>query len=87
MKTHEVWASLRQILPGQLIAFDRAVSLLRQVKSPVHYREIGLSEAQFLHGIRTAQLIRKRYTVLDYLYDAGLLECALEYVKKRLAAL
>ena len=86
-KTREVWESLRKILPGQLIAFDKAVALLRQAKSPVHYRDIGLSEAQFLHGIRTAQLIRKRYTVLDYLYDAGLLECALEYVKKRLAAL
>ena len=71
---------MQKLLPVQLIASDEAVKLLRIAESPVHYTEIGLDEEQFVHGIRTAQLIRKRYTVLDYLYTLGLLDAAIGYV-------
>ncbi|MBR7107039.1 MAG: iron-containing alcohol dehydrogenase [Lentisphaeria bacterium] len=75
-----IWEKLQKLLPVQLIASDEAVKLLRIAESPVHYTEIGLDEEQFVHGIRTAQLIRKRYTVLDYLYTLGLLDAAIGYV-------
>jgi glycerol-1-phosphate dehydrogenase [NAD(P)+] len=45
---------------------------------PVSPGEIGLSTEQFLHGIRTAQLIRNRYTVLDLLYELGVLDEAMK---------
>jgi glycerol-1-phosphate dehydrogenase [NAD(P)+] len=51
--------------------------MLKNANCPVTPAEIGLSREQFLHGIRTAQLIRNRYTILDFLYEAGLLEEAM----------
>ena len=50
---------------------------LRKAGCPTTPKEIGLDAAQFLHGIRTAQLIRNRYTVLYLLYEMGLLEAAI----------
>ena len=48
--------------------------MLKDAGAPTHYSEIGLPHEQFIHGIHAAQLIRKRYTVLDMLYEAGLLD-------------
>ena len=45
---------------------------------PVHPAEIGLARADFRDGFRRAQLIRKRYTVLDLAYEAGILELLLD---------
>ena len=55
--------------------------MLKEANCPVTPAEIGLSREQFLHGIKTAQLIRKRYTSLDMLYEAGLLDAALQTIK------
>ena len=79
-KTFEIWDSLRDKLAKQLISSTDAAALLRKADAPVHFSEIGLTEEQFIHGIRTAQLIRKRYTILDMLYYAGLLTPAIGYV-------
>ena len=75
-----IWEKLQKLLPVQLIPSEEAIKLLRTAESPTHYSEIGLDEAQFVHGIHTAQLIRNRYTVLDYLYTLGLLDAAIDYV-------
>ncbi len=61
----------------QLISFEETGKLLKDAGCPVRASEIGLSREQFLHGIRTSQLIRLRYTVVDYLYELGLLDDAL----------
>ena len=58
--------------------YHEAVKVLKDAGCPVRASEIGLSAEQFLHGIRTAQLIRRRYTVIDLLYEAGLLDEALK---------
>ena len=34
--------------------------------------EIGLESGQYVHGVAAAQLIRKRYTILDLVYELGL---------------
>lgn len=73
----ENWERIRVLLREQIIPSAEAAALLKKADAPVEYCEIGLSREDFLHGIRTAQLIRKRYTALDMLYDAGVLECAL----------
>ena len=53
-----------------------AEKMLTAAGCPVKPEEIGLDRKQYIHGIYTAQLIRKRYTVLDMLYEAGLLDAA-----------
>ena len=76
------WETLRSRLRKQLIPFAELRRMLADAGCPVRPAEIGLDKAQFLHGYRAAQLIRKRYTILDLLYEAGLFETA----EQRLAA-
>ena len=75
-----VWETLQKRLPAQIIPSAEAIKMLKAANSPAHYTEIGLGKEQYLHAVRTAQLIRKRYTVLDYLYTLGLLEAAIDYL-------
>lgn len=73
-----VWKDLQQRLRKQIIPYAVLKKMLLAANCPVTPAEIGLDAEQFLHGIRTAQLIRIRYTVLDLLYETGLLEQALK---------
>jgi glycerol-1-phosphate dehydrogenase [NAD(P)+] len=50
--------------------------MLARANCPTRPAEIGLTEEDFIHGVITAQLIRKRYTILDFLYEAGLFRLA-----------
>ena len=43
----------------------------------------GLTPEQFFHGLRAAQLIRKRYTVLDLTYELGLLDEILGRIEEK----
>lgn len=72
------WTGIQKRFRRQLIPFSRMREMLRAAGCPAAPSEIGLSEEQFLHGIRAAQLIRIRYTVIDFLYELGLLEEALK---------
>ena len=62
----------------RLIPYTQMVKILKDAGCPATPAEIGLSKEQFLHGIKTAQLIRHRYTVLDLLYELGLLDDAMK---------
>jgi len=75
------WPVLQQKLRRQLFPEDEMISLLRRAGAPVEYTAIGLDREQYLHGIRTAQLIRRRYTILDLLYESGLLEPAIQTLR------
>ena len=59
--------------------------MLKDANCPVTPQEIGLTREQFLHGIKTAQLIRNRYTILDLLYEAGLLDEAMKNLDRMMA--
>ena len=78
----EVWEDLAEKLKKQLYSFEELKSMLQKSHCPVTPAEIGLSREQFLHGIKTAQLIRNRYTVLDFLYEAVLLDEAMKNLEK-----
>ena len=56
--------------------------MLKKAQAPTHFEEIGLTAEQYYHGIKTAQLIRNRYTVLDMLYEAGLLDEAIKTIRQ-----
>ena len=73
-----VWEELGAKLSQQLYTFEELRAMLKNADCPVTPAEIGLSKEQFLHGIKTAQLIRNRYTILDFLYEAGLLDEAMK---------
>ena len=75
------WEKLQERMKTKHIAVEKLRMMLKNAQAPTHFAEIGLSEEQFFHGIKTAQLIRKRYTSLDMLYEAGLLDAALQTIK------
>ena len=72
------WTLIGERLKKQLYSPEEAEKMLKEAGAPTHYSDIGMSREQFLHAIHAAQLIRKRYTVLDMLYEAGLLDAAME---------
>ena len=80
----QIWKELGGKLEKQLFPYETLRSMLKKANCPVTPAEIGLSREQFLHGIKTAQLIRNRYTVLDLLYEAGLLDEAMKDLDKML---
>ncbi len=70
------WERIGERLKKQLYTPEEAIRMLKDAGAPTHYTEIGLPKEQFLHAPLAAQLIRKRYTCLDLLYEAGLLDAA-----------
>jgi len=75
---YAVWGDLQKKVARQLGDQEAFVGSLKAAGCPTTPEEIGLDRAQFIHGIYTAQLIRKRYNILELLYDAGLLKTAVE---------
>ena len=73
-----VWKDMQSRIRERLIPYSEAVEILKNAGCPVTPKEIGLDKEQFLHGIKTAQLIRHRYTVIDLLYELGLMDEALK---------
>lgn len=72
------WEAIRARLKKQLIPYAETKKMLQNAGCPVTPAEIGLTAEQFLHGIRASQLIRIRYTVMDLLYEAGVLDEAMK---------
>ena len=76
------WEKLQARLVQQLIPSDVLRQMLKKAHAPIHFEEIGLTAEQYYHGIKTAQLIRNRYTVLDMLYEVGLLDEAIKQIRQ-----
>ena len=76
------WTELQRRLKERIIPFDELRTMLKKADCPVTPAEIGLSREQYFHAVPTAQLIRTRYTVLDLLYECGLLADATKSLEK-----
>ena len=76
------WPELQRRLKERIIPFDELRAMLKNADCPVTPAQIGLSREQYLHAVPTAQLIRVRYTVLDLLYECGLLADAVKSLEK-----
>ena len=72
------WKQMQERMKTQLISSNTLRKMLKNAQAPTRYEEIGLTAEQYFHGIKTAQLIRNRYTILDLLYETGLLEKAIK---------
>ncbi len=68
------WAELAPRLREQLLPAAELQRRLRAVGAPAHPSDIDLDWDRFRATYLRAQTIRKRYTVLDVLFEAGLLE-------------
>lgn len=69
-----LWGELGPKLQAQLIPAAELQRMLRAAGTPAHPYDIGLGWEQFRDTYRRAQMIRKRYTALDLLLEANLLD-------------
>ena len=76
------WDQLRQGIKKQYIPFEELRTMLKKANCPTSPAEIGLTREQFFHAVPAAQLIRTRYTVLDLLYECGLLDDACKTLER-----
>lgn len=76
------WSSIQAELKKQIVPFEKLRLMLKTANCPVRPAEIGLDREQYFHAVHTAQLIRIRYTVLDLLYECGLLDDACKSLEK-----
>ena len=76
------WNQLRQGIEKQYIPFGELRAMLKKANCPTTPAEIGLTREQFFHAVPAAQLIRTRYTVLDLLYECGLLDDACKSLER-----
>lgn len=70
----ERWPSLCERLREQLMGADELRAQLRAAACPTTPGEIGLSPDRLRDTYRRAQMIRRRFTVLDLLDQTGILE-------------
>jgi len=69
-----LWPKLKNRLRKQLIPFEQAKAMLRSAGAPVEPEQIGISRERLRASFFEAVLIRRRFTVLDVVLRAGLLE-------------
>jgi glycerol-1-phosphate dehydrogenase [NAD(P)+] len=75
----ERWPALRDRLKEQLLPAEQLRAMLRAAGCPTEPAEIALGHSAFKETYRRAQMIRRRYTVLDLAAEAGILgECVEE---------
>ena len=72
-----VWPDLRERLRTHLTRREEMAHLLRAAGAPVEPDDIGVSPAHLKATMRASRFIRSRYTLLDLLVEAGMLEQAI----------
>lgn len=77
-----VWPELRLRLRAQLLPYAQMRALLAAAGAPVTPAAIGLDWPALRDGVLAAGMIRCRYTVLDVLYECGLLDEGLSWLER-----
>ncbi len=78
------WPRLRSRLSDHLVRHDDMAAMPAEAGAPAFAHQIGISPVHLPRTMRAAQHIRRRYTVLDLLYETGLTETALDAVRPML---
>ena len=76
----KLWPELRTRLRKQLLPFDAVKSMLRAAGAPFEPEQIGVSRERLRESFFQALHVRRRFTVLDVVARAGLLETFLDRI-------
>lgn len=79
-KLRSVWSQLREDIRRQLIPYAELKSMLKTVGAPVTSEEIGISKSRLRDSFVQAWYIRRRFTVLDLIYQTQLADQCLEHL-------
>ena len=74
------WPVLRERIREQIIPFDAVKEMLRLVGAPSSPEEIGVSKARLRDTFKCIPFMRNRYTGIDLIYRAGLLDEVTEHI-------
>jgi glycerol-1-phosphate dehydrogenase [NAD(P)+] len=77
-RIQERWPVIRERLERQLMTAEHIRDLLRAAGCPTEPAEIGVSVAQLRESYTLARTIRSRYTVLDLVYEVGILDACVD---------
>ncbi len=72
------WPAIRAELERQLMTADQLRGLLEAAGCPTDPEAINITEAQLRESYWLARTIRSRYTVLDLVYETGVLDACVE---------
>ncbi|HKL86732.1 MAG TPA: sn-glycerol-1-phosphate dehydrogenase [Treponemataceae bacterium] len=83
LKEHisDEWGTLRIKVLNQLMPYNELRTMFKTAGCPITAEEIGLKRCEAIKTAYKAQMIRNRYTVLDLIWDYGLMETVLESVE------
>ncbi|MBU1635280.1 hypothetical protein KJ762_12335 [bacterium] len=70
----EIWPELKRDLEHQLVGFSDFKTMLQQVDAPVSPMDIGIGLDRLRESYGLAQLIWKRYRILDFTQELGIFE-------------
>jgi glycerol-1-phosphate dehydrogenase [NAD(P)+] len=74
----ERWPAIRERLQSQLLPAAELRDMLDAAGCPTHPAHIKLDMDAFKDSYRRCQMIRSRYTVLDFAIEAGVFEDCVE---------
>ena len=72
-RLRSVWGDLRRALAAQLLAPQTLHAMLTAAGAPTRPEQIGVDQRRFRAAHDAARTIRARYTMLDLLFETGLL--------------
>jgi len=79
------WSMLQEQLADQLIPSAELAAMLRRAGAPTCPGSIAITAEHLVCTLHAALYIRRRYTILDFLHETGLLPSAIRSVVRRLA--
>lgn len=72
------WPQIRQRLQTHLIGAGEMRDMLARGGVPTKAKDIGVDQPRYKRTVLAARYIRRRYTILDFLSETGLLEKAVD---------
>ncbi len=79
-KLSSVWLQLREDIRGQLIPYAELKSMLQTVGAPFESEQIGIARTRLRDSFVQAWYIRRRFTVLDIIYQTQLADQCLDHL-------
>ncbi|MDR1308251.1 MAG: sn-glycerol-1-phosphate dehydrogenase [Treponema sp.] len=74
----DCWKEVKEKCLAHLPSYEKFRSLFAEAQCPVRPEEIGLTRRRVIAAAAKAQMIRRRYTVLDYAWDLGVFDQVLK---------
>lgn len=75
------WDNIKAKIKEQIFTFKEISNSLKAAGAPTEPADIGLSLKNLKKGLITAQMMRNRYTCLDFLYEFGIIEDMFNRIK------